>query len=244
MEEKESCDVINAWNENGQSDDDDFSVLSVRAIHDNNGLETKKLLNLGIGWDMIVNMNKPVDSASPVSYLKQNVLREIKLRYPKLKIHPVEKRIKDLYCGFTNDTIKTLGKKIVRSQSNGWISEETPFFITGGHEQNILGNDNLPKLGIEITQRKCPQPICMVNQPTLESEYKNLPSLSDKIFNEFKNLFTRVGKIPNDRKVTHFHTPFKPIESKGRKFPLHLLAGVNEELKRMAKEGHIIKLDK
>ena len=107
-----------------------------------------------------------------------------------------------------------------------------------------MGNDNLPKLGIEITQRKCPQPVCLVNQPTLESEYKNLPSLSDKIFNEFKNLFTSVGKIPNDRKVTHFHTPFKPIQSKGRRVPLHLLAGVNEELKRMEKEGHIIKLEK
>ena len=72
MEEKESCDVINAWNEYGQSNDDDFSVLSV-TIYDKNGLETKKLLNLGIGWDMFVNMNIPVDSTSPVSFLKQNV---------------------------------------------------------------------------------------------------------------------------------------------------------------------------
>ena len=87
MEEKESCDFINAWNEYGQSDNDDFSVLSVITIYDNNGLETKKLLNLGIGWDMIVKMNIPVDSASAVSFLKQNVLHEIKLRYPNLKIH-------------------------------------------------------------------------------------------------------------------------------------------------------------
>ena len=84
----------------------------------------------------------------------------------------------------------------------------------------------------------------MVNQPTLESDYKNLPSLSDKIFNEFKNLFARVGKIPNDRKVIYLHTPFKPIQSKGRRVPLHLLAGVNEEFKRMEKAGHIIKLEK
>ena len=128
---------------------------------------------------------------------------------------------------------------------NSWMEEkESCEVINAWHERNILGNDNLPKLGREITHRKCPQPICKVNQPTLESEYKNLPSLSDKIFNEFKNLFTRVGKIPNDRKVTHFHTPFKPIQSKGRRVPLHLLAGVNEELKRMEKGGHIIKLEK
>ena len=79
-ENQKSCDVINAWNEYGQSDDDNFSVLSVRTIYDKNGLETKKLLNLGIGWDMIVNLNIPVDSASPVNFFKQNVLHEIKLR--------------------------------------------------------------------------------------------------------------------------------------------------------------------
>ena len=155
---------------------------------------------------MIVNMNIPVDSASPVSFLKQNLLHEVKLRYPNLKIHPVEKRTKDLYCGFTNDTINILGKKIVRTQSNGWISEDTPFFITGGHGRNILGNDNLPMLGIEITQRKCPQPICMVNQPALESEYKNLPSLSEKLFNEFKDLITRVGKyLTTERELIYTH---------------------------------------
>ena len=76
-ENQETCDVINAWNECGQSDDDGFSVLSVRTIYDRNGLENKKLLNIGLGWEMIVNMNIPVDSASPVSFLKQNVFHEL-----------------------------------------------------------------------------------------------------------------------------------------------------------------------
>ena len=39
---QETCGVINAWNENGQSDDDDYSVLSARTIYDQNGLETNK----------------------------------------------------------------------------------------------------------------------------------------------------------------------------------------------------------
>ena len=97
MEQKsknqEFCGVINAWNECGQSDDNDFSVLSVRTIYDTNGLEIKKRLNIGLGWEMIVNMNIPVDSASPVSFLKQNMLHEFKLRYPNLQIYPVEKKL-------------------------------------------------------------------------------------------------------------------------------------------------------
>ena len=105
---------------------------------------------------MIVNMNIPVDSASPVSFLKQNVLHELKLTYPNFKIYPVEKGIKDLYCGFTDDTINIRVKIIVRTQSNGWVSGETPLLITDDHERNILGNDNLPKLGIEVKQKIFP----------------------------------------------------------------------------------------
>ena len=53
-----------------------------------------------------------------------------------------------------------------------------------------------------------------------------------------------MGKLPNDHKVTHFHTPFKPVEAKRIRVPIHLLAGVNEELKRTETEGDIIKLEK
>ena len=101
----------------------------------------------------------------------------------------MEKRIKDLYCGFTDDTINILGKIIVKTQFNGWICEETSFFITGGHERNILGNDNLPELGIEVKQKKYPEPICMVNQPPFESKCINQHSSNEKVFSEFKELF-------------------------------------------------------
>ena len=41
----------------------------------------------------------------------------------------------------------------------------------------------------------------------------------------------RIEKIPNDRKVTHFHSPFEPVQAKRKVFP-----GVNEELRRMQTE--------
>ena len=148
------CGVTNTWTEEWTSDNDDYFVLKIRTIYDTNGLETKKLVNIGLGEDAIVNMNIPVDSASPVSFLKQNVLHELKLRNTKLKIHPVDKTICELYCGSTNGTINIIGKVVVRIKSNGWISEETPFPITTGHERSILGNDNLPRIGIELAQRR------------------------------------------------------------------------------------------
>ena len=115
-------------------------------------METKKLVNIGLGDNAIVNLNIPVDSASPVSFLKQKVLHKMKLRNPQLKIHPVDKKTRELYCRFTNDTINIIEKVVVKIQSNEWIADETPFFITSGHEKNILRNDNLPRIGIEIAQ--------------------------------------------------------------------------------------------
>ena len=47
-----------------------------------------------------------------------------------------------------------------------------------------------------------------------------------------------------DRKITHFHSPFKPFQTKGRRVPLHLLDSVKVESNRMEKEGHILKLSK
>ena len=84
----------------------------------------------------------------------------------------------------------------------------------------------------------------MINQSPFESKCVNAHSFNDKIFSNFKELFTRDGKIPNDHKVVHFHTPFRPVQAKRRTLPLHLHAGVNEELKRLETEGHMIKLEK
>ena len=173
-ENQETCGVINAWNENSQSDDDGQSVLSVRTIYDQNGLEPKKLLNIRFGWEIIINMNILVVSASLVSFLKQNVLHDLKLGYPNLKIQPVDKQTNQLYCGLTDSTINSLGKIIVLTQSNSCICEETHFFITGMHERNILGNDILPKLGIEVKQKKCPVPICTASDPLGKSKSINL----------------------------------------------------------------------
>ena len=86
------CGVINAWTEEGTSDNDYYSVLNIRAIYDDIGLESKNFLNNGLGEDAIVNKNISLDSVSPVGFLKQNVLHKLKLRDPQLKIHPVDKK--------------------------------------------------------------------------------------------------------------------------------------------------------
>ena len=48
--------VIIAWTEGGTRDNDDSSVFNIRTIYDTNGLETKKLVKIGLGDDAIVNI--------------------------------------------------------------------------------------------------------------------------------------------------------------------------------------------
>ena len=47
--EENFCGMIKAWTEEGISDNDDYSVLNIRTIYDTNGLETKKLVKIGLG---------------------------------------------------------------------------------------------------------------------------------------------------------------------------------------------------
>ena len=163
-----------------------------------------------------------MDSASPVSFLKQNVLHELKLRDPYVKIYPVDKATEELYCGFTNNAINITGKVIVPIFSNGWSHKECHFFLTQGHKRNILGNDNLPKVGIEVSQK---QYTTLTNKRTCKS-INSVTSLDidneiDMISKTFKQLFFRIGKIKNQTKITHFHEPLNPIQLKGRRVPLH-----------------------
>ena len=191
--EETFCGGINAWTEEGISDNDDYSVLNIRTIYDTNGMENKKLVNIGLGDDAIVTLNIPVDSSSSVSFLKRNVGNELKLRNPHLKIHPVDKKTRELYCGFTNDKINIIGKIEVRIQSNGWIAEETPFFITTGHERNILGNDSLPRIGIEIAQRQPPLPVNNVTLPDLRKSNNHSDTILN-LYHKYKGLLNRVEK--------------------------------------------------
>ena len=151
----ECCGVINAWSESGQSETT-ITVLNVTTNFDNDGKELKNLLNIGLGKENQVNLNIKVDSASPVSFLKKNVLHELILRDSYLKTYPVDKTTKDLYCGFTDNAINISGKVILPIFSNGWSHNDCHFFLTDGHERNILGNDNLPKVGIEVSQKYFP----------------------------------------------------------------------------------------
>ena len=146
----------------------------------------------------------------------------------------MDQATKQLYCGFTDNAINITGKFISPIFSYGWSHRECHFFVTEGHERNILGNDNLPKVGIEVSQKHFPHQlnkktckfIYLVSSPNKEKEI-------DMISKTFKQLILRIGKIKNQTKITHFHEPLKPIQLKGRRVALHLIDSRKTELNRL-----------
>ena len=179
-----------------------------------------------------------MDSNSPVNFVKKNDIHELKLRDPYLKIYSANKATKDLYCGFTDNAINISSTVILPIFSNGWSHNDCHFFRTEGHERKLLGNDNLPKVGIEISQKYFP-----LFQTNKMCKSINLISTAEKnkeithISITFNSLFHWIGKIKN-----YFHEPLKPIQLKGRRVPLHLLDSLKTEFNRLKNEGNIKKL--
>ena len=147
----------------------------------------------------------------------------MKLRDPYLKIYPVDKTTKNLYCGFTDNAINISGKVTLPIFSNGWSHDDCHFLLTEGHERNILENDNLPKVGIKVSQKYFPH--FQTNQLCKSKHFISPTDKEREIMNiskSFKNLFLRIEKIKNQMIITHFYEPLKPNQLKGRRVPLHL----------------------
>ena len=120
--QKAFCGVNNAWSDTVQSKNDDYLLLNVTTIFDKVGKELKKLLNNGLGKEKFVQVFIQLYSASPVSFLKKNVLHDFKLRDPLLKLMRLTKLRK----------IFTAASRMTRLR---WTYDKTTFFISDGHEQ-------------------------------------------------------------------------------------------------------------
>ena len=121
----------------------------VRTVFNHEGLELKKTLKVSYCTEI------QIDSASPVSFMKKDLLHELKIRDRFLKLVPVDEITKKAYQGF-GSTINIFGRVRVRIRSKGWEACNQKLFINKGAERNLLGNDILPNLGIVVFQKQPP----------------------------------------------------------------------------------------
>ena len=234
----------------------------VRTVFNHEGLELKKTLKVSLGNFNPYYTEIQIDSASPVSFMKKDLLHELKIRDRFLKLESVDEITKKAYQGF-GSTINIIGRVRVRIRSKGWEANDQKLFITEGAERNLLGNDILPNLGIVVFQKQPPpngpkswkdqkaSPIgTNFNQIKFASDNKQdqsqeTPSQSEfKIYisKHFSDLIKRTGRSKNYVVNTYFNEPLKPIQVKGKRIPIHLLPKVC--IDQILRDGHIEKLSR
>ena len=236
----------------------------VRTVFNHEGLKLKKTLKVSLGNFNPYCTEIQIDSASPVSFIKKDLLHELKIRDRFLKLEPVDEITKKAYQGF-GSTINIFGRVRVRIRSKGWDASDQKLFITEGAEKNLLGNDILPNLGIVVLQKQPPpngselrrtqkgSPIGIdVNQTKFASDIKpdqnqETPSQSEfktYISKQFSDLIKRTGNSKNFIVNTYFNEPIKPIQVKGKRIPIHLLPKVKLCIDQLLRDGHIKKLSR
>ena len=62
-----------------------------------------------------------------------------------------------------------------------------------------------------------------------------------QLSNEFPNLFERKGRSKNHQVKTNLKSDAKLSQQKGMRIPIQLQNAVDAEIKRLLKEGHIVK---
>ena len=99
----------------------------MRTVFNHEGLELKKTLMVSLGNFNPYRTEIQIDSASAVSFMKIDLLHELKIRDRFLKLERMEELTKKAYQGF-GSTINTIGRVRVRIRSKGWDASEEKLY--------------------------------------------------------------------------------------------------------------------
>ena len=115
-----------------------------------------------------------------------------------------------------------------------------PIFVVDDQKANILGRNLLPNIGIKLVREK-PQSQQVLN---IKEEDKSNLEIKLSVKDNFTQLCVRIGKPKNHVMKTQIIPDVIPIKQKERRTPIHLQEMVENELKKLIEQKHIIKVKK
>ena len=122
-------------------------------------------------------------------------------------------------------------------QVNDSYIRKARILIARSGAKSIIGREWLTTLRCKLEQEKGE---LKVNSIEKENE---LSPETKQLVNQFPNLFKRQGKVNIYKIKTILKPEVKTIQQKGRTIPIQLQKAVDEEIKRLLKEGHTEKID-
>ena len=105
---------------------------------------------------------------------------------------------------------------------------------------NILGRNILPQIGIQLKQTPAGKSINTISEDTNCSDQK----ITNWVKTSYPGLCTRIGRARNHMVHTTFLKGFKALQQKGRRIPIHIQEKVEQEIRSLIDQRHIVKLEK
>ena len=175
-----------------------------------------------------------IDSGSPVTIFTLDELKSI-MKRDKLQVREMIKGQK--YVDSNRKQLKLLGYVFCHLQVEDQFIKRARILVTSKGSRSIIGREWLSKLCYKF------EPVIEVKSEVNAIEKdEELCEETKKFVSEFKNLFTRNGKVKNHQVRINLQENAKIVQQKGRRFPIQLRIAVDAEIRKLLKEGHIEKI--
>ena len=135
---------------------------------------------------------------------------------------------------FSNEPIRVEGKIQCPITSNGWTCDSATVSVVADGLKSVIGCDLFDQIGLAVTQS--------TSQKGNRINNISSPEFKEQIAKIFPELISRIGRSENLVAKSKFHKDFQPRHPEGRGFPINLKEKVNNELKKLLDEKHIVKL--
>ena len=174
-----------------------------------------------------------VDSGSACIILSRSLASQVvKSSKGAFQVH--EKASPQLMT-FSNEPIHIERKMQSPITSKGWTFDSATFTVVAHCLKSLIGRDLFDQLILAVTQSSSHKGNLIKNISS-SSEFKKQIAIT------FPNLVSRIGRYKNHVAKSNFLKEFQPRYQKGRRIPINLQDKVNNELKKLLDEKHIIKL--
>ena len=211
----------------GDEEDDDYMVLNVEGGNS----ETKPHYMEGF-----INGNRfktMIDTESPVTVFAVDEIKRI-MKREKL---PVRQMIEgERYVDFNGKPLQLVGYVFRELQVNDRYIRKNRILIARSGAKSIRGREWLTTLRCKLEPETGDLEV-----NSIEKENELSPG-TKQLVNEFPNLCKRQGKVNNYQIKINLKPEAKVFQQKGRRIPIQLQKAVDEEIKRLLKEGHIEKI--
>ena len=214
--------------ESNYSSDEDNCVAVVSSTDFTTSVEA---INLSVIFGN-TSANVLVDSGSVCTIINESLANSIISHDSKSKWIR-EANPKQLKT-FSNEPIHTVGIFQTSIQSSNWYANPIEIQVVANGHRSMLGRDLFPALGLSIQPSN--------NQMIINRVEQDYCSIKKQIAIDFPDLISRIGKSKVHTLRSKFHNNYTPSHEKGRRVRINLLDKVSDELKKLAEQGHIEKL--